>query len=98
MIRLTGFDDCIIGTASSFGAEDALAYSEEKILKKLQDTSDMDPEEAREYFDFNIAGGFFGEGNPIFVTELQEYEIQEILDDKPPMPDVSDIIAASEEE
>lgn len=94
MIRLTGFDDCIIGKATSFGADDALAYSEEKIIKKLQDTSDMDPEEAREYFNDNFTDRFSLQGNPVFITILEEYEIKEF--DKP--EDVSDIIAASEEE
>lgn len=80
MVRLHDFDDCIIGRASSFGADDALAYSEEKIIKKLQDMSDMDPEEARDHFDFNIAGAYFGEGNPIFVSEIQPYELEELFD------------------
>jgi hypothetical protein len=79
MIRLTGFDDCVIGKAQSFGRDEALAYSVEKILEKLQKDSDMDPEEAREYFDFNIAGGYFGEGNPIFVEALEPYEIEDLF-------------------
>jgi hypothetical protein len=79
MIRLDGFDDCIVGLASSCGNEDCLAYSAEKIINKLQETSDMCDEEAREYFDFNIAGGYFGEGNPVFIEVLQPYEIEELF-------------------
>jgi len=36
------------------------------IISKL--CKDMSSEEAYEYFDFNIIGGYFGEQNPIFLV------------------------------
>jgi hypothetical protein len=65
-ILLDGFDDCIIGITEEFGNGPRILYSKEKIINKLME--DMSEEEALEYFDFNIIGGYFGEQNPIFLT------------------------------
>ncbi len=64
-ILLTGFDDCIIGITEEFGGTRIL-YSRDKIIEKLME--DMSEEEAYEYYDYNIIGGYFGERNPIFLT------------------------------
>jgi len=63
-IKLDGFDDCIIGLAEEFGNGPRIIYSKEKIIEKLKE--EMTHEEALEYYDFNILGGYFGEQNPIF--------------------------------
>ena len=63
-IKLEGFDDCIIGLAEEFGNGIRIIYSKGKIIEKL--TEEMTHEEALEYYDFNILGGYFGEQNPIF--------------------------------
>lgn len=65
-ILLTGFDDCIIGITEEFGNEPRILYSKDKIIKKLME--DMTEEEAYEYYDYNIIGGYFGERNPIFLS------------------------------
>jgi hypothetical protein len=36
------------------------------IIKKLSE--EMSEEEALEYYDYNILGGYFGEQNPIFLV------------------------------
>ena len=64
-IILDGFDDCIVGISEQFGEGNRIVYSKEKIIKKLSE--DMSEEEALEYYDFNILGGYFGEQNPIFL-------------------------------
>ena len=61
-----GFDDAIIGTANAFGERSVVAYDVEKILEKLKKDG-MTYEEAREYYNFNIAGAYVGETTPIFV-------------------------------
>lgn len=65
-ILLTGFDDCITGITEEFGGNIRVLYSKDKIIKKLME--DMSEEEAYEYYDYNIIGGYFGDRNPIFLT------------------------------
>lgn len=65
-ILLTGFDDCIVGITEEFGGDIRILYSRDKIIEKLME--DMSEEEAYEYYDYNIIGGYFGERNPIFLT------------------------------
>jgi hypothetical protein len=36
------------------------------IIKKLSE--EMSEDEALEYYDYNILGGYFGEQNPIFLV------------------------------
>ena len=67
-IILTGFDDCIVGITEEFGNGNRVLYSKEKIIQKLME--DMNEEEAYEYFDYNIIGGYFGEQNPVFLSKL----------------------------
>ena len=64
-VLLTGFDDCIVGITEEFGNGNRILYSKEKIIQKLME--DMSEEEAYEYFDYNIIGGYFGEQNPVFL-------------------------------
>jgi len=74
-ILLDGFDDCIVGVGSSLqegGYFSGVIYDTEKIINKLMDRDGMTLEEAIEHYDFNIAGGYFGEFNPIFLTKLED--------------------------
>ena len=66
-VLLTGFNDCIVGVVEEFGGNRVL-YSKEKIIQKLME--DMSEEEAYEYFDYNIIGGYFGDQNPVFLSKL----------------------------
>ena len=66
-IKLDGFDNCIIGIAEEFGNGPRIIYSKEKIIEKLKE--EMTHEEALEYYDYNILGGYFGEQNPIFYLK-----------------------------
>ena len=67
MLKIDGFDCCIIGVASTMGQEDVLAYSVTSILTKLMVDLDCPFDEAVEYFEFNIAGAYMGEGTPCFI-------------------------------
>ena len=66
-VLLTGFNDCIVGVVEEFGGNRVL-YSKEKIIQKLME--DMSEEEAYEYFDYNIIGGYFGDQNPVFLSKI----------------------------
>ena len=65
-IILDNFDDCIIGISEQFGEGNRIVYSKDMIIKKL--CEEMSEEEALEYYDYNILGGYFGEQNPIFLA------------------------------
>ena len=63
MLRIDGFDDCCIGVSEG----DALfVYDSDRIVEKLVDQG-MEYSEAVEYFCFNIACVYMGEGTPILV-------------------------------
>lgn len=77
ILKAVGYDDCVIGTTSGAGPT-RLVYSVSKILAKLmgdfEKYRDEDDDhdlytEAREFFDFNIAGAYVGEYTPVFVED-----------------------------
>jgi hypothetical protein len=58
-----GYDDCIIGM--TFRADvPVVIYSADKMIEKL--SNDMTPEEAQEFFDFNIEGAYMGDRTPVY--------------------------------
>ena len=66
MRKCDGYDDCILGVMERFGQEPILAYDKDKMLDKL--AQEMTPEEAEEWFDFNIIGAWVGDETPCFVS------------------------------
>lgn len=65
------FDPALLGFWRQFNREFAI-YSESKVLDILaaQFADDEDPElAAREWYEFNIAGGWVGEGTPAFLMD-----------------------------
>ena len=67
-IILTDLDRAIVGITEEFGNETRILYSVKKIVEILTD-SGMSDEEAIEYYQYNILGGYFGERNPIFLAD-----------------------------
>jgi len=66
-ILLDGLEAAIIGVTDEFGTGRRVLYSKDKILQILQERDGMDLDEAEEFFDYNIIGGYFGEQNPVFL-------------------------------
>ena len=59
-----GFDEAIIGLdLSSY----RVIYSVKKCIETL--CKDMNEEDAREHFEFNVVGGYVGEKTPIFCSD-----------------------------
>jgi len=50
LIKMTGFDDCILGICERFGQSDIVAYDKEKVIKKLMKMDKMTRLEAVEFF------------------------------------------------
>jgi len=69
MIKYDGYDEAIIGPASIWREStqvSVLVYDAEKIREILM-RDGMDAEEAREFIEFNIEGGYLGAQTPVLV-------------------------------
>lgn len=76
MIKFDGYDEAIIGPAFIWRDQTTvgvLVYDAEKIREILM-RDDMTAEEAREYIEFNIEGGYLGIETPILVWPYDEWE------------------------
>lgn len=69
LTTLTGYDDCVVGVIHRFGAPPTLCYDLNKVLKKLCKEG-MTPEEAQEWWDFNMVGAYVGEQTPVYLERL----------------------------
>lgn len=63
------FDEAIIGVAQNAQGMVAVAYSEPKIIELLIRHDKMDPDEAVEWFQFNILGSYLGENTPLYIDD-----------------------------
>lgn len=60
-----GLDDAIIGITT----RGIVVYSFDKCIEILMNRDDMGPDEAIEYFYFNIECAYVGEKTPIFIEQ-----------------------------
>lgn len=70
LIIMDGYDDCIVGVATRFGAggyEQFVVYDRQRVIQKLM-SEGMTEEEAWEFHDFNQSGAYTGEHTPAFLT------------------------------
>ena len=75
MMKIDGFDDCIVGVATRICMKDSLCYSFEKIIAKLMERDGMTHDEAVEYAEFNIAGAYFGGTTPILLRDVDLFDL-----------------------
>jgi hypothetical protein len=69
MIKYDGYDEAILGPAMIWRDRQqvqVLVYDAEKIREILM-RDGMDAEEAREFIEFNIEGGYLGIHTPVLV-------------------------------
>ncbi|MEL0287071.1 MAG: hypothetical protein VXA34_00285 [Gammaproteobacteria bacterium] len=78
MMKADGFDDAILGVtvAQWSDNQNVLVYSVDRCLQLLIDQG-MDPDEAWEYFDYNVLGAYVGKFTPLFVYEEWEQFLDE---------------------
>jgi hypothetical protein len=69
LLKMDGYDDCIIGVVERIGLEPFIAYDRAKVIQKLV-SQGMTGDEAEEYFEFNQLGAYVGASTPGFVTTL----------------------------
>ena len=63
-LKADGFDEAVIGFEES---SMRLIYSVSKCLEILE--KDMSPEDAYEYFNYNVIGAYVGEETPIWCWD-----------------------------
>ena len=79
-----GYADALVGvTLDQFERNVVLVYDYEKVIRILQRGSKprMSREEAEEFFDFNIIGGWHGKETPIFINTTKNFLERHGLDD-----------------
>ena len=75
ILRADGLDEACVGWTDSWNGNERnirLVYDIGKVIDILQERDGMTYEDAVEFFDFNIAGAYFGKGTPIFINSLQD--------------------------
>lgn len=63
-----GFEDALIGYGFRFNHPVAI-YDYDKCLEVLVLRDQMTPDEAIEYFDFNVIGAYVGESTPVYIMK-----------------------------
>lgn len=79
MIKYDHYDEAIIGPALVWRDQQqvgVLVYDAEKIREILM-CDGMDAEEAREFIEFNIEGGYLGIETPVLVWPQDEWDGEE---------------------
>ena len=61
------FDDAIIGIAERVGEQPLVAYDRCRCIDILQADMKCEREEAEEFFEYNTANAWMGDGTPIFI-------------------------------
>lgn len=62
-----GFDGAIIGHTQRMNQSSLVTYSVDKIVEIMVERDGMSYEDAIDFFDYNIGGGWLGDGTPMFV-------------------------------
>lgn len=77
LLRADGFDHCIMGLGRQAN-QFSIVYDEDKVIDTLCDRDGMSLADAREYYEFNIAGAYVGNGTPTFVRIMGFESITEL--------------------
>ena len=77
MIKFDDFDEAVIGPAMIWGADGSrtgvLVYDGLKLCEILRSRNGMALEDAREYIEFNMEGGYLGPNTPVIVWPQDEW-------------------------
>lgn len=71
-----GFEDAFIGFAERCASPGVAVYSYERMIQVLMGRDDMTYEEAVEFIDFNVLGGWVGEKTPYVLTGFDGGEVK----------------------
>jgi hypothetical protein len=77
LLKMDGFDDCIVGVCERYGMDAVIAYDKDKVIDKLVTRDGMTRDEAEEFFSYNQIGAWMGEKTPVFVTLINKKLLRE---------------------
>ena len=66
LLKMDGYDDCIVGITERFGQESHLTYDYDRVIAKLV-AEGMTEEDAVEFYEFNQLGAWVGDRTPSFI-------------------------------
>ena len=71
-----GFDDCFIGYFQRVGEIHIAVYDYDKCIKSLMEEG-LTWEDSIDHMEFNVTGGWVGEGTPVFVqsSSIEDFRI-----------------------
>ena len=67
MLKMNGYDDCILGVCVRFGQDPILLYDHSKLIERMVKEG-MTHEEAEEFHEFNQLGAWLGDLTPAFLV------------------------------
>lgn len=67
----TDLKDAIIGMVERYGTSPLILLDRNKCLNIFIERDGMTPDEAEEFFEFNVIGAWMGEGTPCFATLIE---------------------------
>ncbi len=67
LLLADGFDDAVIGVDESTMR---IIYSSSRSIEILIERDNMTPDEALEYFDYNVKGAYIGDPQPIWCEDM----------------------------
>ena len=74
-----GLAGALLGVGTRCGQCDVAVYSVRKVLDILRTRDGMSQDDAREFFDFNIGGAWWGAGTPVWLEESDREVVKEII-------------------
>lgn len=71
MLKMDGYDECIIGIVERCGQEPFYVYDTDLVIENLM-SQGMTEEAAIEFHEYNQVGAWLGEGTPGFLRAYTE--------------------------
>jgi hypothetical protein len=66
-----GLEKAFLGVGGVFNGPLIAVYDQEAILRLYLDRDGMTPEEASEFFEFNVLGAYVGARTPMFISRFE---------------------------
>ena len=82
IVLADGFEEAFVGVSRRFDMYEPVAtYDYDKCIQILIDRDGMDPDEAIEFFEFNVLGSWVGERTPTFLHSVSMRQVEEYAND-----------------
>lgn len=69
ILLMDGYDEAVIGITTNREDAPIAVYSREKCIEKLI-ADGMEPDDAEEFFSFNVEGAYMGPRTPLIVSKI----------------------------